>query len=314
MDTKIFLEKYNPNSLDEMIGQKNIVSILKGYISNNNIPHLLFAGSPGIGKTTAAKIIAKELFGANWQNNTIMMNASDERGIEIVRNKIKQATKIAPMGSSFKIIFLDEFDEMTQPAQRALRDIIVKHQNVTRFILAVNDLSKVIEPIQDRCQVFRFKPLRQDDIYNHLQRIVKNEGINISDENIKLIATLSDGSMRRGVNALQSVATQPEINDPIIRELMNSTLNNNDIDKLLELVKGGNVEIYEKFLFELIYNGGYDPNEIIDAIIDKIIKLNDNKMLPIVVGLADYQWKMSQGANPLLQLRCGLMKLSQSNL
>ena len=297
-----------------MIGQKNIVNILKGYISNNNIPHLLFAGSPGIGKTTAAKIIAKELFGENWQNNTIMLNASDERGIEVVRNKIKQATKIAPMGSSFKIIFLDEFDEMTQPAQRALRDIIVKHQNVTRFILAVNDLSKVIEPIQDRTQVFRFKPLQSKDIYNHLKRIVTNEGINISEENVKLIAILSDGSMRRGVNALQSVYTQPEINESIIRELMNSTLNNEDIDKLLELVKTGNVEIYEKFLFELVYNNGYDPNEIMDSIIDKIIKMNDNKMLPIVVGLAEYQWRMSQCANSMLQLRCSLMKLSQSKV
>ena len=297
-----------------MIGQKNIVNILKGYISNNNIPHLLFAGSPGIGKTTAAKIIAKELFGENWQNNTIMLNASDERGIEVVRNKIKQATKIAPMGSSFKIIFLDEFDEMTQPAQRALRDIIVKHQNVTRFILAVNDLSKVIEPIQDRTQVFRFKLLQSKDIYNHLKRIVTNEGINISEENVKLIAILSDGSMRRGVNALQSVYTQPEINESIIRELMNSTLNNEDIDKLLELVKTGNVEIYEKFLFELVYNNGYDPNEIMDSIIDKIIKMNDNKMLPIVVGLAEYQWRMSQCANSMLQLRCSLMKLSQSKV
>ena len=296
-----------------MIGQKNIVNILKGYISNNNIPHLLFAGSPGIGKTTAAKIIAKELFGENWQNNTIMLNASDERGIEVVRNKIKQATKIAPMGSTFKIIFLDEFDEMTQPAQRALRDIIVKHQNVTRFILAVNDLSKVIEPIQDRCQVFRFKPLWTEDIYNHLQRIVTNEGINISEENVKLIAILSDGSMRRGVNALQSVYTQPEINESIIRELMNSTLNNEDIDKLLELVKTGNVEIYEKYLFELVYNNGYTPGEIMDSIIDALIKMN-NRILPIIIGLSEYQWRMSQGANSMLQLRCGLMKLSQSNL
>lgn len=112
METSIFLSKYNPNNLDDIIGQKNIVSILKGYINNKNIPHLLFAGLPGIGKTTAATVIAKELFGDNWESNTIMMNASDERGIDVVRNKIKQATKFAPMGAPFKIIFLDEFDEM----------------------------------------------------------------------------------------------------------------------------------------------------------------------------------------------------------
>jgi DNA polymerase III delta prime subunit len=176
----------------------------------------------------------------------------------------------------------------TQPAQKALRDIIVKHQNVTRFIFAVNDLSKVIEPIQDRAQVFRFKP--------------------------NLIAELASGSMRRGVNALQSVYIQPEINDSIIRELMNSILCGKDIDKLIELVKTGNVEIYEKFLFELIYNHGYDPDEIMNGIIDSLIKSNNGNLLPIVVGMADYQWKMSQGSNPLLQLRCGLMKLSQSKV
>ena len=313
-NTKTFLEKYEPKTLNEVAGQTNIVKILRGYIKTGNVPHLMFAGSPGIGKTTITKIIAKELFGENWESNTIMMNASDERGIDVVRNKIKQATKFAPLNAEFKIIFLDEFDEMTQPAQKALRDVIVKHQGVTRFILAVNDLSKVIEPIQDRTQVFRFKLLRQEDIYNHLQRIVEGEDINISDENINLIADLSSGSMRRGVNALQSVYIQPEINDSIIRELMNSTLNNKDIDKLIELVKTGNVEVYEKFLFELIYNSGYDPDEIMNGIIDHLIKSNNGNMLPIVVGMADYQWKMSQGSNSLLQLRCALFKLGQSKV
>jgi replication factor C small subunit len=312
LNTNIFLQKYKPNSINDIIGQKNIVSILKGYINNKNIPHLLFAGDSGIGKTTAAVIIAKELFGNNWETNTIMMNASDERGIDIVRNKIKNATKFAPMGAPFKIIFLDEADEMTIPAQRAMRDIVVKHQNVTRFIFAVNDLSKIITPIQDRCQVFRFKRLLIDDIYNHLQKIVNSESININKESIILIAKLSNGSMRRAVNALQSISTQDEVNESIIKELMNSSLNNQDIEELLKLIKTGNVEIYEKYLFDLIYNGGYNPEEIINAIIDLLIKKNDNKMLPIVVGLAEYDYRISQGANPLLQLRCGLMKLSQT--
>lgn len=312
MNTNIFLQKYNPNNINDIIGQKNIVSILKGYINNKNIPHLLFAGDPGIGKTTAAVVVAKELFGDNWESNTIMMNASDERGIDVVRNKIKQATKFAPLNAPFKIIFLDEADEMTIPAQRAMRDIIVRHQNVTRFIFAVNDLSKIITPIQDRCQVFRFKRLPQEDIYKHLQRIIKGEGIDISLTNVMYISEFADGSMRRAVNTLQSISTQDEVNESIIRELMNSSLNNNDIEELLKLIKTGNVEIYEKHLFKLIYNDGYNPSEIMNAIIDLLIKKNDNKMLSIVVGLAEYQWRMSQGANELLQLRCSLMQLSKS--
>ena len=205
-------------------------------------------------------------------------------------------------------------EEMTIPAQRAMRDIIVKHQNVTRFILAVNDISKVIEPIQDRCQVFRFRQLPTSEIEKHLQRIVDGEEIDISNENIHLISELADGSMRRAVNTLQSVYTQPEINDSIIRELMNSTLNNKDINKLLDLIKTGNVEVYEKYLFQLIYNDGYDANEVMNGIIDHLIKSNNGNMLPVVVGLAEYQYRMSQGSNPLLQLRCSLMKLSQTKV
>ena len=312
METGIFLSKYNPNNINDIIGQKNIVSILKGYINNKNIPHLLFAGDPGIGKTTAAVVIAKELFGNNWESNTIMMNASDERGIDVVRNKIKQVTKFAPMNAPFKIIFLDEADEMTIPAQRAMRDIIVKHQNVTRFIFAVNDISKIITPIQDRCQVFRFKRLRDREINEHLNIICSRE--NITKEHNMLIADLADGSMRKAVNTLQSISTQNEVNDSIIKELMGSSLNDNDIIELLKLIKTGNVEVYEKYLFKLIYNDGYNPSEIMNAIIDLLIKKNDNKMLSIVVGLAEYDYRISQGANPLLQLRCGLMKLSQTGV
>ena len=315
VDTKTFLEKYAPKRLSNVVGHENIVNIIRGYIKNGNIPHLMFSGSAGVGKTVLANIIARELFGENYTSNLVSLNASSDRGIDVIRGKVKESTKFSPLsGHDFKIIFMDEADFLTEPAQRALRDIVIKNQNITRFIFAVNDLNKMIDPLQDRCQIFRFKPLKIDDIDKHLQRIVKGEKIDISDKNIHLIAELSDGSMRRAGNCIQSVSTQSEINDSIIRELMNSQLGNKDIEKLLDLIKTGNIEIYEKYLFQLIYNDGYNPNEIMNGIIDYLIKQNDNKMLPIVIGLAEYQWRMSQGANPLLQLRCSLMKLSQSKV
>jgi replication factor C small subunit len=138
MDTNTWLSKYNPNNLNEIIGQKNIVSILKGYINNKNIPHLLFAGLPGIGKTTSAVIIAKELFDENWQSNIIMMNASDERGIDVVRNKIKQATKFDPLNANFKIIFLDEFDEMCLIKGTK----VITGFNTSRKICNIEDISQ----------------------------------------------------------------------------------------------------------------------------------------------------------------------------
>jgi replication factor C small subunit len=312
-DTKTFLEKYEPKRLDEISGQENIVKIIRGYIKSGNIPHLMFSGDPGLGKTVLSNVIARELFGDNYKSNMISLNASSDRGIDIIRGKVKESTKFAPMGQyDFKIIFMDESDFLTEPAQRALRDIVVKNQNVTRFIFACNDLNKMILPLQDRTQVFRFKRLNEENIYNHLQRIVNGEGINISEKNLMLISELADGSMRKAGNTLQSISTQDEINDLIIKELMGSSLNNKDIEELLKLIKTGNVEVYEKYLFKLIYNEGYNPNEIMSGIINLLIKRNDNKMLPIVVGLAEYSWRMSQGTDELLQLRCSLMQLSKS--
>ena len=111
-ELNVWLEKYHPTSLDGIVGQKNIVNLLRGYVRMNNMPHLMFAGSPGIGKTTAATVLARELFGDDWKSNIIMMNASDERGIDVIRGKIKDATRYAPINGNFKIIFLDEADEM----------------------------------------------------------------------------------------------------------------------------------------------------------------------------------------------------------
>jgi len=313
-ELNVWLEKYNPTSLDGIVGQKNIVNLLRGYVRMNNMPHLMFAGLPGIGKTTAATVLAKELFGDNWKSNIIMMNASDERGIDIIRGKIKDATRYAPIDGNFKIIFLDESDELTESAQRALRETMIKHQNITRFIFSVNNIGKMIEPIQDRCQILRFKSLSMEDIRDHLKKIIKKEKIDISSANVSLIAGLSKGSMRKAMNALQSISYQDEINETLIREAMDITFDPQHAKQLLDLVIKGNIEIYEKYLFELIYKLGFQPSEILQGLMDLLISKNDPKLLSIIVVLAEYDWRISQGAQDLLQLRCGLMKLSQSKV
>ena len=214
-----------------------------------------------------------------------------------------------------KNFFLDNgiLTHNTEPAQRALRDIVVKHQNITRFIFAVNDLSKIIAPLQDRCQIFKFKSLKTKDILHHLHIIISSENINtLNDDQIYMIAELANGSMRKAVNCLQSLAVLDSVDDLIIKELMGNTLDDKDITELLKLVKIGNIENYEKFLFGLVYQNGYTPDEIMSKIIDNLITSNNNNILPIVVGLAEYQWRMSIGNDSLLQLRCALFKLNQS--
>src|SRR5512136_960806 len=201
---EIWTEKYRPKTLLEIVGQEAITERLKAYVATQNVPHLIFAGPPGTGKTTAALALAHEVFGEqHWSQNFHELNASDERGIGIIRGKRKDFARTAPIGATFKIIFLDEADSLTQEAQAALRRTIEKYTHICRFILSVNYSSKVIEPIQSRCAVFRFKPLTADDVKKFIRKIVTKEHLEIPPDGLEALIFIAQGDMRREVNILQ---------------------------------------------------------------------------------------------------------------
>lgn len=310
--TKTLLERYEPTSLDSVIGQTNIVKILTGYVKTNNIPHLLFAGKPGTGKTTLARVLSRELFGEFWRKNIIMLNASSSRGIDVIRGEIKSATQYAPIGGyPFKIIFMDEADSLTKDAMLALRETMLRHQNITRFIFAVNDLNKIIPPLQDRMQIFRFRSIPHDEIKIHLMGIAKAEEIDISPQQEMLISVLSKGSMRQAVNALQTVSALDEITEPIIREIMDTTVDVEHSRKLLKRVLTTDIEKYEEYLFQLIYSNAFEPSEILQGLMDELIAASDPSTLQAVIILAEHDWRISQGSTPMLQLRCSLFRINQ---
>ena len=172
-NSDIWIEKYRPKTLDDVAGQQAIIERLKAYAKTKNVPHLIFAGPAGTGKTTSALALAREVFGEEtWKQNFHELNASDERGIGIVRGKIKDFARTAPIGNTaFKIIFLDEADSLTPEAQAALRRTIEKYSHICRFILSVNYSSKIIEPIQSRCTVFRFGPIKPEAIKKYIRKI-----------------------------------------------------------------------------------------------------------------------------------------------
>jgi len=200
---EIWVEKYRPKSLDDVVGQEEIVERLKAYAKEGNLPHLLFAGPAGTGKTTCAIALARDMFGENWRQNYYELNSSDERGIETVRTKVKEIARLAPFGgTTFKIIFLDEADNLTADAQAAMRRTMETYSKTSRFILSANYSSRLIEPIQSRTAVFRFRPLKPAAIQEYIARIAKGEKLKISEDGMEALVYVAEGDMRRAVNAL----------------------------------------------------------------------------------------------------------------
>jgi replication factor C subunit 2/4 len=211
-DEMPFVEKYRPKTLDDIVQQDEIIKVLKSTISTGEMPHLLFFGGPGTGKTSAILALVKQLFGPNIINNRVIeLNASDERGIGTVRNKIISFTKTA-IGSKdpkypcpdFKVVILDEADAMTPEAQEALRKVMEKKCGITRFCFICNYIDEIIDPIASRCTQFRFKPLDKNAVINKITTIAKLEKINITDECANTIYEVSEGDLRRAIMILQN--------------------------------------------------------------------------------------------------------------
>ena len=202
-------EKYRPVCMKDIQHQDNIVSTISGGISNGNLPHMILYGPPGTGKTSSALCVCNEIFNTteNTRRNVMELNASDERGISVVRNKIKKfAQTSTSLKFPFKIVILDEVDTMTQDAQAALRRTIETYSNTTRFFLICNYISKVISPIVSRCAKFRFKPISCSSIVAYLKYICEEENVVIQDDKLEKIANLSNGDMRRAINTAQMIS------------------------------------------------------------------------------------------------------------
>lgn len=204
-----FVEKYRPKRLEDLVAHEDIVSILTKFIDNDNLPHLLFYGPPGTGKTSTIVAAAKRMYGsaAAYSSMALELNASDARGIDVVRQQIKEFAGTRQLfHQGIKLIILDEADAMTNDAQFALRRIIEKYTKNARFCMICNYVSKIIPALQSRCTRFRFAPLSRDQIRTRLSDIAQQENCNITDDGMEAILSLSGGDMRRVLNLLQASA------------------------------------------------------------------------------------------------------------
>jgi replication factor C small subunit len=304
-DHTIWIEKYRPRNLSDMVGQKEIVARLQSYVGSGSLPHLLFTGTAGVGKTTAAVALAREFFGDSWQMNFREMNASDERGIDVVRNQIKQFARTSPLaGATFKILFLDEADALTTDAQAALRRTMETYAQTCRFILSCNYSSKIIDPIQSRCAIYRFRPLDRESIAEEIRRIAANEGLTVTDGALDAIVYVASGDMRKAINALQGAAIlRSAIDEEMIYEITASA-RPEEIDDLLDLATGGRFDEAERALTDLLHGRGIAPNELINQCYRALVRRDMDRGLKVrlIDALGETDFRLSEGASSNIQM------------
>jgi len=307
----IWIEKYRPRRLDEMVGQKDIVVRLQSYVKTGNLPHLLFTGSAGIGKTTSAVALAREFFGDSWQMNFREMNASDERGIDVVRNQIKQFARTSPLaGATFKILFLDEADALTTDAQAALRRTMETYARTCRFILSCNYSSKIIDPIQSRCAIYRFRPLDREAVIEEVQRIAAAEGLTVTEGALDAIVYVASGDMRKAINALQGAAIlRPAIDEEMIYEIT-ATARPAEVNELLDLSIAGQFDEAEQALLELTRGRGIAPNELINQCYRALVQRDIDRTLKVrlIDALGETDFRLSEGASSDIQMEALLAR------
>jgi replication factor C small subunit len=316
----MWVEKYRPKNLDQIINQKEIIMGLKNFLNKpNELPHLLFTGAAGIGKTTTAICLAREILGDNWKRDTLELNASDERGIKMVRERVKEFASIMKLSLNqsenerpFKIIILDEADEMTSDAQTSLRRIIEDSSKTTRFIFICNYLSHIIEPIQSRCVVFRFSKVPANEVVEYLKFICKNEGVKFEEKALHKIYEHTNGDLRHSINILQAASTNGNINTLQVQNAIGIS-GKSKISEIIKLALDSKFNESRIKLLELLYVYGVSETDFLKYANEEIYNRDIKNISEISSMIAEYDYRLSIGAHPEIQLAAFLAQLGKIN-
>ncbi|MGB6463188.1 MAG: replication factor C small subunit [Nitrosotalea sp.] len=309
----MWVEKYRPMKLSSIINQKEIVGSLKSLLKNvSEIPHLMFSGSAGVGKTTTALCLAREILGDSWREYTLELNASDERGINMVRDRVKKFARFSGLDTKipFKLVILDEADEMTSDAQTALRRIIEDTAGHCRFIMIANNISKIIEPLQSRCAVFKFTRISEEEVIGYLEEICKKEKIKYNKEGLKSLYSYSEGDMRHSINMLQATASLGIINEDNVKSSAGLT-KISDVGEILKIALAGKLTEARNKMVELIKIYGMSESDFLKYLNEECYKLKTDHLSDILESIAKYDYRLIIGANPEIQLSALLAELGK---
>lgn len=306
MSSEIWTEKFRPSIFSQVVGQDDTIKRLQSLTDSLNIPHLLFAGPAGTGKSTLALVIVKQLFKGDWKENYLELNASDERGIQVVREKVKNFARTKSLGNvPFKVIFLDEADALTPEAQQALRRTMENYSGTCRFILSCNYSSKIIDPIQSRCAIFRFKLLEKKDIEKVIYRIAESENLTIIPEAVELLYEGSEGDCRRCINILQSTASiSPNITSELVSTVI-STAKPKDIKIVLDYALSGDFQRSREKLLDVMLKESISGQDVIKAIQKEIwnLPVEPEIKVRLTEKTGESEFRIVEGSDPFIQLQ-----------
>jgi replication factor C small subunit len=312
---EMWAEKYRPKSLNKIINQKEIVDRLQSFAKAKNVPHCIFAGPPGTGKTTAALCLARDLYGKGYREHLMELNASDERGIKIVRETVKTFARTRSIGEiPFKILILDEADNMTSDAQQALRRTMERFTETCRFIMIANYSGKIIEPLQSRCAPFRFSYMSKEDQDRYLRNIIEKENIKILDEGYDAIFEVSEGDLRKATNTLQAAASMGKVIDAETVYSVIGRANPADVNEMIKTAMKGDFLEARKKLREMILKYGVAGSDIIKQIHTEIFRsmLPDPWKVTLSEAIGEADFRLVQGADVEVQLSALLARMTEA--